>query len=83
MSTKLLRQTQLLDIEGNYQNSSEILDDLYSRIDRYSFLRLSVLSLLDANLDPLRVGEIVGPILETHGKSFIQTAMAFATFKKN
>ncbi len=80
--TKLLRQTQLLDIENNYQNSSEILDNLYSRIDRSSFLRLNVLSLLDANLDPSRVDEIVRPILEIHGNSFIQTAMTLATLQK-
>ncbi len=80
MLTKLLRQTQLLDIEGNYQNSSVILDNLYSRIDRYSFLRLII---LDANLDPLQVDEIVRFILESHGNSFIQTAMAFETSKKD
>ncbi len=63
MLTKLLRQTQLLDIEGDYQNSSEILDSLYSRIDQSSFLKLD---LLGSNLDPLRVDEIVGSILESY-----------------
>ncbi len=76
MLTKLLRQTQLLDIEGNYQNSSDILDNLYLRIDQNSFLRLNVLSLLDACLDPLRVNEIAGSMLKSHGNSFIQTATA-------
>ncbi len=79
----LLGQTQLLVIEGDFQNPSEILDNLYSRIDQYSFLRLNVLSLLDANLDPLRVDEIVRSILEGQGNSFIQAAMTLATFKKN
>ncbi len=83
MLTKLLRRTQLLDIEDDYQNSSDILDSLYSRIDRYSFLRLNVPPLLDANPDLLRVDEIVRSVLDSHRNSFIQTAKALATLKKN
>ncbi len=80
MLTKLLRQTQSLAIENDYQNSSEILDNLYSRIDQPSFLRLII---HDANLDPLRVDEIVGFTLKSHGNSFIQTAMALCDLKEN
>ncbi len=41
---KVTQTIKLLDIEGDFQNSSEILGNLYS------FLRPIILSLLDATL---------------------------------